>query len=287
MSINQQNTDSRASLSLFFYIIGKFSKIFLVNAYSLLILYWVGIYMDVFEIRKGNVFTSVTRPIYIISISSVCFIEFLSFLALFNVYYLQTRLKIELMEYYYITLLLLSLSCIFISYNVYLYISQKSKQNIRIFTNGIIVTFLIVIFSIFTINNVNNSEIMNKATNWINILFMNFLCLFVMFYVYNDLQPFYKRLFGRFVNFNSSNSAKLSNNSQQAQELSEKKYGNPNSSANDQQTIQSISINEPLSSIPPPSPTPQLDENVLVSTPNVPNNNKELDNDNSTIHIDC
>ncbi|KAF2078593.1 hypothetical protein CYY_000093 [Polysphondylium violaceum] len=177
------------------------SKIGIVSAYSLLIVYWIGIYEDVFEIRKGKIFTKRTKPLFISLISIFLALEFLVILGKFKLFHNKFRLEIERVELYYTKAMLFILCIIFFAIKGYLFYGQKALSKmtkIKLFSSGILVTCSIFIYTIFTFMIVPgpNGE---QFFFWLTCIYFNWLVLYTLFVVYGrDLRTFYEKIFNYF-----------------------------------------------------------------------------------------
>ncbi|EGC31543.1 hypothetical protein DICPUDRAFT_156599 [Dictyostelium purpureum] len=122
--------------TIFYKVVYNICGFLFTSSFILLLTYWIGMITDIFEIRKGAIFTKYTGPVFMVVQFSNFVIKLLTIISNAKVFYLQTRLALEKASIYFdffVNTGVLFILITFIVLNLYVF-NKKVRRRIKIFT---------------------------------------------------------------------------------------------------------------------------------------------------------
>ncbi|KYQ90512.1 hypothetical protein DLAC_09139 [Tieghemostelium lacteum] len=204
-----------------------FTNLIFITIFLLLFLFWIGIYSDVFEIKRGNILTGNTRPIFIGVMGSYFLIWLLFIVAPSGCYTLKVRMMIEKVFYWceiviFTPIIIALLVYSFIILIHYRFLINRPNQRLRLFLSGIIYCSLCLFFFYsHAPYPTMNAEFANFLYYYNgNEYIFHLIILHILYFVYYDWECYIIRLknflTGKSTDGTSSNSqsGRISNTSQ-------------------------------------------------------------------------
>ncbi|KAF2077041.1 hypothetical protein CYY_001673 [Polysphondylium violaceum] len=154
----------------------------------LLLNYWIGIYIDIFQIRNGHIFTRYTKPTFIAAVIPLVILFILNIVSFTKKLKFKARVAIESISFYLPILIVLGLSLFIFAYSIYLLISlQKNPFRARMYKLVIrfsIVTLTIIVSVILNIANYVYGGLILPSQLY--TVFMLITCTQIGFIIYPD-----------------------------------------------------------------------------------------------------
>ncbi|KAN0037612.1 hypothetical protein ACTFIV_002965 [Dictyostelium citrinum] len=169
--------------TIFYKVIYNICGFLFTSSFILLLTYWIGMITDIFQIRKGAIFTKYTGPVFMVVQFTNFVIKLLTIISNARLFYLQTRLDLEKASIYYdffVNIFVLIILVVFIVVNLYIF-NKKVRRRIKIFT--VIAAIVGLTFFVLTLIRVfiyYDSDRYSFAT----LILVSALCLEVIFVIY-------------------------------------------------------------------------------------------------------
>ncbi|KAK5577053.1 hypothetical protein RB653_001990 [Dictyostelium firmibasis] len=169
--------------TIFYKVIYNICGFLFTSSFILLLTYWIGMITDIFQIRKGAIFTKYTGPVFMVVQFTNFVIKLLTIISNARLFYLQTRLDLEKASIYYdffVNIFVLIILVVFIVVNLYIF-NKKVRRRIKIFT--VIAAVVGSTFFVLTLIRVfiyYDSDRYSFAT----LILVSALCLEVIFVIY-------------------------------------------------------------------------------------------------------
>ncbi|KAK5578661.1 hypothetical protein RB653_008334 [Dictyostelium firmibasis] len=175
-------------ITLLLLVIQNFLPLIFFGIIFLVLHFWIGIYMDIFKISRGNIFTKYTRILFSIVSIPLIVLAILNVISLKRVFMFRTRQKIDLAVFLLPTIIALALSSFLLCYSIFLLYKLYDKKFKKRMLY-LIFRFIFVSFSIFIscILNIANRYMFNFLLPFeFHLVFLLIICFEICFLIYFD-----------------------------------------------------------------------------------------------------
>ncbi|KAN0024826.1 hypothetical protein ACTFIV_009235 [Dictyostelium citrinum] len=178
-------------ITLLLLVIQNFLPLIFFGIIFLVLHFWIGIYMDIFKMSTGSIFTKYTRILFSLVSIPLIVLAILNVVSLKRVFMFKTRQKIDLAVFLLPTLIALALSSFILCYSIFLLIKLYDKQFKKKMFKYLIFRFIFVSFSIFLscILNIVNRYMYNFLLPFeFHLVFLLIICFEICFIIYFDFK---------------------------------------------------------------------------------------------------
>ncbi|KAM9984261.1 hypothetical protein ACTFIZ_003944 [Dictyostelium cf. discoideum] len=178
-------------ITLLLLVIQNFLPLIFFGIIFLVLHFWIGIYMDIFKMSTGSIFTKYTRILFSVVSIPLIVLAILNVVSLKRVFMFKTRQKIDLAVFLLPTVIALALSSFILCYSVFLLYKLYDKQFKKKMFKYLIFRFIFVSFSIFLscILNLVNRYMFNFLLPFeFHLVFLLIICFEICFLIYFDFK---------------------------------------------------------------------------------------------------